>query len=828
MSSERRPSLDPNQARLQLLKPKPPPPSSTLAAFTESLPNSLISYDPRPNSAYHQPVSYPYQPQPTPQPSPPAFFISSIPLSNTYQPTHLKPLPARPTLTSTCLPSTSLHCAQPPLPPPPLPAFPNADPFRTMFISSSISSHCQLPPAPPPLPRTTAPIAQSPDPVMPPYVPSPPVIHQPMTLCPPTSTDPVYADLPVHVTLFYLVQLHLQAARELAAQLCLRPEAELAIRTHRRHLAIAIASLRAIVSLSGTLPVEDDLRARWMLANVLVRETTGSCAEVSELVQGALSIARGRPGLARFAFGMSEIEIWGMMEDGSGVGFRQVRKAIERAIERTMRLEVVDPAHVEWYYRFQLLLSHVCEQRDQAEAAQAALEPVLSLAMTRGDIELWVAVRAREAKMGLERGEWTRTGERLRSIANVAKLPRFEGGLAGTDKAEEELVKLGPALERYVLLLMALYHFTLGELGPAKQCVNFLQASLAQPVEPDEIEDTYQLPIRPSPPSPELSSASAAIDSPLTRRFKDVSLNTHSSKSLSVSITTLPRPLFRVFIHLLSAAVHFDGHGKRPKCVGYLDQAIVEIGKGRRMERMWVEAMLMRSQLAIVRSNFLGADEALWEVIAWTLRTSSWDKYGARIGFLKGMLSHATGNFSQAKASLRASIVLALHPSSSLGAEIGVLAKAGYVLIASNEGEAEALTKELGLLEGTVLRRLELAIQVVLAMRCGAIVRAKHYLTNALDHAHALVNTHIKTILLGLLGNLFLNTRPDQALKMLQSCAKACAGFREQEVGMAWLGLWAGEKLLELYQVSGDEERGKKQAAANVAYQTVLGSIPLL
>ncbi|EGG05105.1 uncharacterized protein MELLADRAFT_56454 [Melampsora larici-populina 98AG31] len=87
-----------------------------------------------------------------------------------------------------------------------------------------------------------------------------------------------------------------------------------------------------------------------------------------------------------------------------------------------------------------------------------------------------------------------------------------------------------------------------------------------------------------------------------------------------------------------------------------------------------------------------------------------------------------------------------------------------------------------------------------------------------------------------------MNTRPDQALKMLRACFKASNGFRDPnslgfnpKVGVPGLGLWSGLKLLEIYEngMAGDggddcEDIIRQQIELNRDHEISLKSIPYL
>jgi len=185
----------------------------------------------------------------------------------------------------------------------------------------------------------------------------------------------------------------------------------------------------------------------------------------------------------------------------------------------------------------------------------------------------------------------------------------------------------------------------------------------------------------------------------------------------------------------------------------------------------------------------------------------------------------------------------------------------------------DRLINELALLAKVSLPNVSMAIQVVLALSCGEIVKAKHHLTTALNEANKTSNTHLKMILLGLLSTMFLNTRSDQATKMLKSCYKLSQGFSSDHhhlqqlqptplqsrtslenvqpadvvVGNSSLGLCVGRKLVEIYETqssvgNGNREEGNMEEAdrvqnklkkerlilANLAHQRALDQTPLL
>ncbi|POW13310.1 hypothetical protein PSHT_07095 [Puccinia striiformis] len=328
-----------------------------------------------------------------------------------------------------------------------------------------------------------------------------------------------------------------------------------------------------------------------------------------------------------------------------------------------------------------------------------------------------------------------------------------------------------------------------------------------------------------------------------------------------------------------------------------------------------LEIKILIVQISIVRSDFIYADQLLVEVIKTVCDSQQWNEYSPRLTFLKSMLSHATGNLSSARQSLLTSLFLVdqqikqqdqnVKIRIGLMTELSTLSKACYVLLRLADSDASSqlhqssstscssmdifrsfavdkLILDLSELSKISLPNINMIIQVVLAISCGEIVKAKHHLTSALNEANKTSNTHLKMILLGLLSTMFFNTRNDQATKMLKSCYKLSLGFSPSHsqpqqqvvdnrqlghqnplqlstlghqnsqfndivVGNSSLGLCVGRKLVEIYEsqyssVGGHEIdtkkfetdrqsnqiRKDKLIASNHAHQRVLNQTPLL
>lgn len=97
---------------------------------------------------------------------------------------------------------------------------------------------------------------------------------------------------------------------------------------------------------------------------------------------------------------------------------------------------------------------------------------------------------------------------------------------------------------------------------------------------------------------------------------------------------------------------------------------------------------------------------------------------------------------------------------------------------------------------------------------------------HSLELATRSQDNHLRAVILALISAHYFHTAGDHALTMLQTCEQLAAGLgapptkgatgpASASVGNAPLGLWVGEKFLELYKRAGRDQRAQKQAAAN-------------
>ncbi|KAH9816274.1 hypothetical protein DFH28DRAFT_891557 [Melampsora americana] len=573
---------------------------------------------------------------------------------------------------------------------------------------------------------------------------------------PPQPQEPTPADLPVHITLLYLTHLHLSTAAKLSKNLFIRPthsqqlfgkppiitstdSLQSDLIQYRTHILIAINCLRSIVydsTDSLQIPIQFKFNSLLSLIRVLFQETQSSKDELHQLIQlGFLLTKKNSLELHQDSkFELIELEILISIQDPN-VSLRQIKKQIERAIELTINKNgTIQSKSIKWYYRFQLLFIQTNSSKDYS-SSQQTIQTVLNTSLQRADQEIHLLFKAIEIKLALDHSLFALVGELIDSII---KLIGFKIDSLPT-------LKVSKPLEVFYLILICLYHYEMGEIEVGRQWVSYLHRTM------DGLEldngsfkvfiDSSNLPVQ----------STVQIDSPFTRKFEQISMFDHdfshnppsNHTKDSICIKLMPIELIQALVSLISASIHFDGYGKRPKGLTYLNEGIQKIDgllmNGfkirfpemqnciQRLVRMKIEGMLMMSQMSIIRSNFLLADQVLLDLIRVTTLTQQWNQYASRICFFKAMLSQSTLNFKSAKESLLASLSLLGSHSMHMRKEIKVLIKASYVMLeidqAKDSNRIKEWLEELKSFEGS--KRVEIALQIVLALKCGEIVRAK-------------------------------------------------------------------------------------------------------
>jgi len=125
--------------------------------------------------------------------------------------------------------------------------------------------------------------------------------------------------------------------------------------------------------------------------------------------------------------------------------------------------------------------------------------------------------------------------------------------------------------------------------------------------------------------------------------------------------------------------------------------------------------------------------------------------------------------------------------------------------------------------------------QIIEACLSPEILKSKQHLKSALALATKSQDNHLRALILALIASHYFHTAGAHALEMLQTCEQLAAGLgaspkaplsssgqenSDQKqattvVGNAPLGLWIGERFLELFKRAGKEGRAQKQTIVN-------------
>ncbi|KAL6307835.1 hypothetical protein BKA93DRAFT_727071 [Sparassis latifolia] len=362
--------------------------------------------------------------------------------------------------------------------------------------------------------------------------------------------------------------------------------------------------------------------------------------------------------------------------------------------------------------------------------------------------------------------------------------------------------------------------------------------------------------------SPRLSHLHALLDSGALDKFPDgtVEIVLPNSPPLTIA-TTHPRVLF-LLAFLVSSTAKRDAVGRKPKRKVFAIEGLAawennltqEIlftpwaGMGdveeveQRLARIKADLLCELIAVSIMRSEFDTAEQNLDALIAHTRTYELFPRYAARIALHHAHLAHALGQSSRALQCYRA----AAHHAER-GSFVEIAARAGEVALqiglrrgmrtASDEledGDEDGdtmLEREMGMDVARACRgmggALEAVGRILEACLTSEILRSKQHLKQALSVVTKAQDNHLRALVLALIASHYLHTAGDHALQMLQTCEQLVAGLGAPPtkpvkgqpavaVGNAPLGLWVGQRFLELFKRAGKEARVQKQQETNV------------
>ncbi|KAL1950914.1 hypothetical protein VTO73DRAFT_63 [Trametes versicolor] len=374
--------------------------------------------------------------------------------------------------------------------------------------------------------------------------------------------------------------------------------------------------------------------------------------------------------------------------------------------------------------------------------------------------------------------------------------------------------------------------------------------------------------------SPRLSHLHALLDSDVLDRFPDgaIEIALPTGPSLVVQVTH-PRILF-LLAFLVSSASKRDAVGRKPKrkvfaaegLATWDAEAIREIsfstwasaGDMQEVEERLarIKADLLSELIAVstMRSEFSIAEENLNNLIAHTRTYEIFPLFAARIALHHAHLAHA---LLQPARALRCYRAAAHHAERGSFVHVAALAGESAICVGVSrrmsrlgetwreglseldedwpEDEGVEVDVERGMEVVKMCRgmggSLEAVAQVLEASFTPEILKAKQHLKQALELATKAQDNHLRALVLALIAAHYLHTAGDHARTMLQTCEQLAAGLGAPPtkgtgatqnakstpvvVGNAPLGLWVGERFLELFKRAGKEARVQKQTAVN-------------
>ncbi|TBU25863.1 hypothetical protein BD311DRAFT_867198 [Dichomitus squalens] len=378
--------------------------------------------------------------------------------------------------------------------------------------------------------------------------------------------------------------------------------------------------------------------------------------------------------------------------------------------------------------------------------------------------------------------------------------------------------------------------------------------------------------------SPRLSHLHALLDSEILDKFPDglIELALPDSSSLVVQVTH-PRVLF-LLAFLISSTSKRDAVGRKPKRKVFATEGLAtwdseasreisfslwaSMGDVQEVEERLarIKADLLCEVIAVstMRSEFDTAEENLNTLISHTRTYDIFPLFSARIALHHAHLAHALARPARA---LRCYQAAAHH--SEAGSFVHVAARAGEIALRvgvqrrraalgdewreglsaadddwpgdlddDDDEELEARGMEVVKACRGMGGTLEAIGQVVEACLTPEILKSKQHLKHALELATKAQDNHLRALVLALISAHYLHTAGDHARGMLQTCEQLAAGLGaltkptggpgapapdggKDVVGNAPLGLWVGERFLELYKRYGKDARAQKQAGVN-------------
>ncbi|KAF9518167.1 hypothetical protein BS47DRAFT_1338740 [Hydnum rufescens UP504] len=320
-----------------------------------------------------------------------------------------------------------------------------------------------------------------------------------------------------------------------------------------------------------------------------------------------------------------------------------------------------------------------------------------------------------------------------------------------------------------------------------------------------------------------------------------------------------PRVLFELG-YIISSVSKRDTVGRDPRRKKFLAAGLLEINNRTeelgfpkwssladareledRLAKIKADFLCEMAGVCIMRSEFEQAEGCLAEVIAHTRTYSIFPFFAARITLHHAHLAHATTQVERALhyrssshnyGSGTSGFVRVAARAGEVGLRLGLRAIKDHTLpVSMRDTDNDLNTMACDVIEECraypgVLTAVGRLLEAITSKE---IVKAKHKLKASLDIASRAQDNHLRAVVLALTSAHYYDTASDHAQVMLQTARQLAAGMGASETrgnvdsgrprgenycGNSPLGLWVGERFLELYRRRGALDKNETLRAA--------------
>ncbi|KAG8960698.1 hypothetical protein FRC05_006691 [Tulasnella sp. 425] len=259
-----------------------------------------------------------------------------------------------------------------------------------------------------------------------------------------------------------------------------------------------------------------------------------------------------------------------------------------------------------------------------------------------------------------------------------------------------------------------------------------------------------------------------------------------------------------------------------------------------RLNEIRADGLCEMVSICVMRSEFDQAEASLSNLIAHTRSTNLFQTYAPQITLLSAYLSHALGQIPRALDRYRSAAYLDRFSEKGF---VRLAARVGEVVLRIGRGDEES-EEEMQEMTLQVIKeckahgaQFEPIARILEAILAREIIEIKKSLKSALEQVTRSLDNHLRALILALMANMYLLTASDHAQLMLKTCQQLASGLGAPEdkanellnggsvVGNVPLGLWVGEKFLELYRRAGKDSKARRQAELNVGMQHAMDRI---